>query len=127
MQCKSMRHNLWLAINVQRGGKMLKPSAPYVLMLNEFYIFETIIENLQTPSGCVLAMGKYIKMKNFGSLKSHDYHVLMQQFLPLRLRGLLIGRPQMDVKRFSRIFRQIVTRFHYNKRCPCTPSDFIGF
>ncbi len=89
---------------------MLKPSAPYVLMLNEFYIFETIIENLQTPSRHVLVMGKYIKMNNFGSLKSHDYHVLMQQFLPLGLRDLLIGRPQMDVKRFSRNFRQICNK-----------------
>ncbi len=51
-----------------------------------------------------LTMGKYIKMNNFGNLKSHDYHVLMKQFLPLG------GRLQMDVKKISRIFRQICNK-----------------
>ncbi len=43
-------------------------------------------------------------MNNFGNLKSHDYHVLMKQFLPLG------GRFQMDVKKISRIFRQICNK-----------------
>jgi hypothetical protein len=38
-------------------------------------------------------MGMYIKKKNFGNLKSHDYHVLMQQFLPLALHSLLAVEP----------------------------------
>ncbi len=33
----------------------------------------------------ILAMGKHIKKKNFGALKSYDYHVLMQQILPQAL------------------------------------------
>jgi hypothetical protein len=56
---------------------MLKLVAPYVLTPSEFDTFTTTIENLQTPLRHVLVMGKYIKKKNFGSLKSHDYHVLM--------------------------------------------------
>jgi hypothetical protein len=80
LQCKSMRQHLWLAINLQRGGKMVKLATlatPYVLRPSEFDTFATIIENLQTPSKHVSTMGKYIRKKNFGSLKSHDYHVLM--------------------------------------------------
>jgi hypothetical protein len=68
---------------------MLKPIAPYVLTPSEFDTFVTTIENLWTPLGHVSMMGKYIKKKFFGNLKSHDYHVLMQQFLPLALCGLL--------------------------------------
>jgi len=82
LQRRSMKQHLWLVINLQRGGKMLKPAAPYVLRPSEFDIFATTIENLQTPLRHVSRMGKYIKKKNFGSLKSHEYHVLMQQFLP---------------------------------------------
>jgi hypothetical protein len=37
---------------------MLKPVAPYVLTLNEFDIFETIIEKLQTPSKHVFNNGE---------------------------------------------------------------------
>jgi hypothetical protein len=80
LQWRSMRQHLWLTINPRRGGKMLKPTALatlYVLMPNEFDTFATTIENLQTPSKHVSMMGKYIRKKNFGGLKSHDYHVLM--------------------------------------------------
>jgi hypothetical protein len=45
LQHRSMRQHLWLAINPQRGGNMLKPVAPYVLMPSEFDIFATTIEN----------------------------------------------------------------------------------
>jgi hypothetical protein len=82
LQCKGMKQHLWLVINLPRGGKMLKPIAPYVFTPSEFDIFATIIENLRTPSGHVSVMGKYNRKKNFKSLKSHEYHVLMQQFHP---------------------------------------------
>jgi hypothetical protein len=38
-------------------------------------------------------MGKHIKKKNFGNLKSHDYQKLIQQILPLALRGCLALSP----------------------------------
>jgi hypothetical protein len=46
--------------------------------MSEFDYFATTIENLKTPLGHILVMGKYVGKKNFGGLKSHDYHVLMQ-------------------------------------------------
>jgi hypothetical protein len=36
-------------------------------------------------------------MKKFGGLKSHDYHVLMQQLLPLALRNVLALGPRLAV------------------------------
>jgi hypothetical protein len=68
-------------------------------MPREFETFVTTIENLQTPSEHVSMMGMYIRKNNFGDLKSHDYHVLMQQFLPLALRSLLATKPWMVVMR----------------------------
>ncbi len=93
LQHRSMKQHLWLAINLRRGGKMLKLATPYVLRPSEIDIFATTIENLQTPSRHVSTMGKYIRKKNFGNIKSHEYHVLMQQFLPLTLCGLLATGP----------------------------------
>ena len=52
-------------------------------------------------------MAQYIRKKKFGGLKSHDYHVLMQQVMPLALRGLLQRGPRMAVMRISRVFRTI--------------------
>jgi hypothetical protein len=36
LQQKGIRRHLWLAMNPRRGGKMLKPKAPYVLFDAEF-------------------------------------------------------------------------------------------
>jgi hypothetical protein len=47
-------------------------------------------------------MGMYIKKKDFGDLESHDYHVLMQQLLPLTLGGLLTAEPCMVVINFKK-------------------------
>ena len=40
-------------------------------------------------------MSQYIRKKNFGGLKSHDYHVLMQQILPLGVKGFVATRPKI--------------------------------
>jgi hypothetical protein len=115
-----MKPHLWLSINPQRDKKMLKLVAPYLLTPSEFDTFATTIENLQTSSRHVLVMGKYIKKKNFGSLKLHDYHVLMHQFLPLALCGILATRPWMVVMRFPKTLGGFVTRFGIlPKLSPC--------
>jgi hypothetical protein len=93
LQCRGIRPHLWLTINLQKGGKMLKPTTPHVLIVIEFDFFSTTIENLETPLGHFSVMGKHIKKKNFGNLKSHDYHILMQQILRLALRGCLALSP----------------------------------
>jgi len=41
-----MKQHMWLVINPQRGGKMLKLATPYALTPSEFDIFVTTIENL---------------------------------------------------------------------------------
>jgi hypothetical protein len=56
---------------------MMKPHAPYVLTPKEFEVFAQTIESLKMPSGYSSSLGKHIRGRKFGSLKSHDYHVLM--------------------------------------------------
>jgi hypothetical protein len=50
LQCRGIRPHLWLIANPRRGGKMLKPVAPYVLIITRFNTFAFVIENLKTPS-----------------------------------------------------------------------------
>jgi hypothetical protein len=68
---------------------MVKPQALYVLTPVEFEEFVQTIESLKMPTRYASTLGKHIRGKKFGSLKSLDYHVLMQQIMPLALRGLL--------------------------------------
>ncbi len=93
LQREGIKPQLWLIANLQRDGKMLKLTTPYVLIVNEFDVFASITKDLETPLGHVLVMAQHIWQKNFGVLKSHDYHVLMQHILLLALRDLLALGP----------------------------------
>jgi hypothetical protein len=96
---------------------MMKPHAPYVLTAEEFEVFVQTIESLKMPSGYSSSLGKHIRGRKFGSLKSHNYHVLMQQIMVLALRGLLTEGARMAVMRMCKIFRRLCTKV-YN------PADF---
>jgi hypothetical protein len=117
LQRRGLRRHLWLTNNPRRPGKMFKPAAPYVLSDDEFVKFAKCIESLKIPSGYASALGKHIRKKKFGGLKSHDYHVLMQQILPLVLQGLLRRGPRLAIMRMCKVFRRICTKV-YN------PADF---
>jgi hypothetical protein len=78
LQRKGIHRHLWLIANPRRGGKMLKPTAPYVLSDADFAVFARTLESLKMPSGYASNLGKHIRNKKYGGLKSHDYHVLMQ-------------------------------------------------
>jgi hypothetical protein len=91
---------------------MFKPAALYVLFDDEFVKFTNCIESLKTPSGYASAFGKQIRKKKFGGLKSHDYQVLMQQILPLALRGLLRLGPRLAIMRICKVFRRICTKVY---------------
>ena len=107
LQRRGIRRHLWLTPNPRRNGGMLKPMAPYVLTNDEFDAFANTLESLKPPTGLVSNMAQHIRKKKFGGLKSHDYHVLMQQLMPLALRGLLQRGPRMAVMRICRVFRKI--------------------
>jgi hypothetical protein len=65
-------------------------------------------------------MAQYIMQNKFGALKSHDYHVLMQQIFPLALRCLLAPGPHMVVMRILKVFKKF-----YNK--VWNPLDIESF
>jgi hypothetical protein len=91
--------------------------APYVLSDREFEVFVQTLESLKMPSGYASNARKQIRSKKFGALKSHDYHVLMQQLLRLALRGLLQPRAQTAVMRMCKVFCRICTKVY-------DPSEF---
>jgi hypothetical protein len=76
-RCNIQRH-IWLTAQPGRGGKMMKPHAPHVLTPKKFEVFAHTIESLKMLTGYSSTLGKHIWGRKFGSLKSHDYHVLMQ-------------------------------------------------
>ena len=117
LQRRNVKKYLWLTPHPGKAEKMLKPRASYVLTEEEFQKFAKCIEDLKTPSGFSSDLGKCIRKKNFGGMKSHDYHVLMQQVMPLALCGLMEPGPRLAVMRMCKVFRRLCMKV-YN------PADF---
>jgi len=65
------------------------PIAPYLLSLENKKLIERL-RNVKTPFGYMSNLKTSIDLDGtVHGLKSHDYHVLLQETLPVCLRGLL--------------------------------------
>ena len=123
LQRWNMRRHLWLTPHPRKPGKMVKPRASYVLTEEEFDKFARCIESLQLPSGYLADLKKSIRKKNFGGLKSHDYHILMQQVMPLALWGLMEPGPRMAVICICKIFCRLCTKVYNPLDFPSLEAD----
>ena len=111
MQESHIRSHLWLQPLERRRGKFIKPPAPYVMKDSEKVEFIRIIQNLRTPSNYVSAFRSRVHSDGtLRGLKSHDYHILIQQVLPLCLRNLMPKCPRMALIKLSRVFQKICCR-----------------
>lgn len=77
LQRRGIKRHLWLIPHPKTNGKILKPTAPYVLTTKKFEVFSSIIENLKIPSCYISNMAQYIHKRKYRNLNSHDYYVLM--------------------------------------------------
>ena len=83
-----MRPHLWLQEPRQAREEYFMPDAPYILKENEKKEVLKVIHELQTPTNYVGALHKKLSDGKLRGLKSHDYHILMQQVLPLCIRNV---------------------------------------
>jgi hypothetical protein len=101
-ECDMYPH-LWLQ-DVKCG--IIKPLASYVLSNEEREIFLQIILNLKTQSHYVSSLRKKNYKDGDGDLKrmkSHDFHVMMQDLLPLYLQHLMAKGCRMAIMCLSRL------------------------
>lgn len=117
LQRRGIWPHLQLVQNPRRRGKLLKPAILYMLSDEEFKVFTHTPEMVKMPQKYASDIGKLIQKKKFVGLKSHDYHVFMQQMMPLGLQGLLKPYPRMVVMRMYKVFCKICTKVY-------DPSDF---
>jgi hypothetical protein len=91
-------------------GKIFKPIASYVLLPEELKTFLFRLKSFKMPSEYCGSIGRHIMEKKLGSMKSHDWHMLMQQLMPLGLRGLMQPHVQLALMRLSRVFYNICAK-----------------
>ncbi|XP_038707274.1 uncharacterized protein LOC120002584 [Tripterygium wilfordii] len=99
----NIRKDLWPQ---QRGsGRTYLPPACFTMTAHEKKLFYEVLENVRFPDGYASNISRCIrKNRKFSGLKSHDCHVLMQQLLPVALRGTLPNNVILTLCNFERIF-----------------------
>ncbi|CAN0904463.1 hypothetical protein LINGRAHAP2_LOCUS23106, partial [Linum grandiflorum] len=75
----------------QPNGKMLLPAASYTMSQAEKRRMLGVLKSVQVPDGYSSNVSRCVKIKErkLVGLKSHDCHVLMQDLLPIAVRGSL--------------------------------------
>jgi hypothetical protein len=79
MESQGIRRRLWLRPSNNRKEVFNKPKAPYILNTQEQKNVVQIIKELKTPSNYVGAIHKCVEEGKLRYMKSHDFHVLMQE------------------------------------------------
>jgi hypothetical protein len=105
MRSRGICKPLWLR-EVCNGDRYLIPNAPYVLINEKRQIFIATLKDLQTPTSYVGALYRRIS----DGIEIHDFHVLIQQVLPLYLRRIGNIKVVGVIMRVSRIFRKICSK-----------------
>jgi len=76
-----IREEIWLQPAGRRENEFYMPHAPYILNPAERKEFVDIITKIRTPSNYVGSIHKRLQDGKLQYMKTHDYHVLMQQVL----------------------------------------------
>ncbi|KAG7542144.1 Transposase-associated domain [Arabidopsis thaliana x Arabidopsis arenosa] len=95
-----------------RGKRTYLPPAAYWLSKEEKRKFCKRLSKFRGPDGYCANIANCVSVDppNIGSLKSHDHHVLMQNLLPVTLRGLLPKGPRIAVSRLCNYFSRLCQR-----------------
>jgi len=109
--------HLWLQ---DVGGRIIKPIVSFVLLDEGKKRFLQIIFKLKTPFHFVLSLKKIITRMEIQGMKSHDYHVMMQEILPLGLHHLMAKECKMAIIWLSHVFKKLCLKVVG----PMTMEDF---
>ncbi|WJX27492.1 hypothetical protein P8452_16304 [Trifolium repens] len=91
------------------GNKTYFPPACHTLSKNEKTSFCKCLQSIKVPHGYSSNVKRLVSLKDLKliGLKSHDCHVLMQQLLPVAIRGILPDNVRKTITRLCLFFNAI--------------------
>ena len=98
---------------VPRGGyKYYLPPGCYTLSLQEKRRLCQFLKDIKVPDNYSSKISRRVQVKKckLPGLKSHDWHVLMQQLLPVAVRGILPKELTMILVELSNFYRQLCSK-----------------
>lgn len=99
-------------LHLKNTGSFKGTTPPYVFIKEEKQIFCERVGYLRMPDGYSSNIASNVSLEDHKilGLKSHDCHVLMQQVLPVALRGLLPKGPRIAIFRLCATLNQLCQR-----------------
>jgi hypothetical protein len=78
-----------LHLYIGDDGRMYLPPAPHTMSTEDKNAFLQVLQDVRVPDGYASNISRCVRMNDctLPGLKSHDNHVIMQQLLPIALRG----------------------------------------
>ena len=107
MQAHGIRPHLHLQHCGPNGDQLRMPHASYVLSPADKAKVLRVLQSLRTPTNYVSALHKKISKGKLSGLKYHDFHVLLQQILPICYRKVSNKALARAIIRLSRVFRRL--------------------
>ncbi|XP_013607989.1 PREDICTED: uncharacterized protein LOC106314704 [Brassica oleracea var. oleracea] len=95
-----------------QGKRTYLPPAPWSLSKTKKKVFCRRLFDFKGPDGFCSNISRGVSLDDckVTGLKSHDYHVLMQQLLPIALKGLLPKGPRLEITRLCAFFNLLCHR-----------------
>ncbi|KAA0040643.1 transposase [Cucumis melo var. makuwa] len=97
---------------VSDGSRTYIPAACYTLSREEKVSICRTLSDLKVPEGYSSNFRSLVSLENLtlSGLKSHDCHVLMQQLLPIAIRGVLPNNVRIAITRLCSFFNAICSK-----------------
>lgn len=84
--------------------------APWVWSKNEFRSVTEIIASIRTPTNYGASMAHKFKDDKIVGMKTHDWHNVLHDFLPIAIRGTLTPEIRMVVYKLSHFFKNLCAK-----------------
>ena len=97
---------------ISKGVRTYLPPASHTMSKTEKKSFFHCLKNVKVPQGYssnIKSLVSVSDMKLVG-LKSHDCHILMQQLLPIAIRGILPDKVRVAITRLCFFFNAICSK-----------------
>lgn len=91
------------------NGKIYLPRACYQMTSNEKETFLEVLKTIKAPDEYLSNISRCVQVKQrkiFG-LKSYDCHILMQEFLPIAMKGCLPDKVSLAIADLCHFFKEL--------------------
>ena len=107
LQRRCIRDHLWFQETYHGSYRFAMADAEYVLSTEDKATFFKTLKELKTPSRYVSNLRRRIEKGKLRGLKSHDFHVIFQQILPVCVRNIRNQELACAIIRLSRVFQRV--------------------